>query len=90
MLNIKSHILRDVRLHGWHDRIAGRWHYRDLVADAAWRDGWISFDTVTYNPDDGQIYCGLNAIDGDLLYVSIGEASGSSAWARSAGPIVTT
>ncbi len=67
-MNIKAHILRDVRLEGWHDRIAGRWHYRDLVADPAWRDGWISFDTVTFNPDDGQIYCGLNAIDGDLLY----------------------
>ncbi len=67
-LTVKSHILRDHRLAGWHERIVGRWHYRDLVADPAWRDGWISFDTVRFNPDDNRIYCGLNSIDGDLLY----------------------
>ncbi|MBI4581567.1 MAG: hypothetical protein HY718_17850 [Planctomycetes bacterium] len=65
---IKAHILRDYRLAGWQERIVGRWHYRQLVADDDWRNGWISFDTVTYNPDDGAVYCGLNSIDGDLLY----------------------
>ncbi len=68
MTDVKAHVLRDYRLSGWSERIVGRWHYRDLVADAAWRDGWISFDTVTFNPADGQVYCGLNSIDGDLLY----------------------
>jgi hypothetical protein len=68
ILSITPHKLRDVRLSGWRDQIAGRWHYRDLAADAAWRDGWISFDAVTWNPDDGLVYCGLNSIDGDLLY----------------------
>lgn len=67
-LQVKAHILRDYRLTGWQDKIVGRWHYRDLCADPAWRDGWISFDTVTFNPDDGQIYCGLNSIDADILY----------------------
>ena len=52
----------------WQDKIVGRWHYRDLRADVDWRDGWISFDTITFNPDDGQIYCGLNSIDADILY----------------------
>ena len=65
---VKAHILRDYKLAGWKEKIAGRWHYRDLVADENWRDGWISFDAVTWNPDDRQVYCGLNAIDGDLLY----------------------
>jgi hypothetical protein len=60
--------LRDFRLEGWEDRIAGRWSYRQLAADPAWREGWISFDAVTCNPADGQIYCGLNSMDGDLLY----------------------
>lgn len=64
----KAHVLRDYRLSGWQEQIVGRWHYRQLAADKNWRDGWISLDTVTFNPDDGQIYCGLNSIDGDLLY----------------------
>ena len=68
MLHVKAHILRDVRLEGWHEKIEGRWHYRDLVADPKWKHGWISFDAVTFNPDEGQVYCGLNSIDGDLLY----------------------
>ena len=67
-LKIRSHPLRDVALSGWREKIAGRWHYRDLVADLDWRHGWISFDAVTYNPGDGKVYCGLNSLDGDLLY----------------------
>jgi hypothetical protein len=65
---VKAHILRDVRLSGWQENIVDRWHYRDLAADETWRNGWISFDAVTFNPDDRKIYCGLNSIDGDLLY----------------------
>ena len=60
--------LRDYRLEGWDDTIAGRWSYRQLAADPSWRDGWISFDAVTWNPHDGRVYCGMNSIDGDLLY----------------------
>jgi hypothetical protein len=65
---VKAHILRNHRLEGWHEKIVGRWHYRDLLADPNWRQGWISFDAVAFNPDDGQVYCGLNSMDGDLLY----------------------
>lgn len=67
-IEIKAHRLRDVKLEGWKDHIAGQWHYRDLAQNPLWREGWISFDAVTFNPEDGGIYCGLNSIDGDLLY----------------------
>jgi hypothetical protein len=67
-LPVKGHVLRNVRLTGWKEQIVGRWSYRDLVADSRWRQGWISFDAVCYHPDDGGVYCGLNSIDGDLLY----------------------
>lgn len=67
-MKITPHKLRDIRLSGWHDRIAGCWHYRDLAADPTWYHGWISFDAVTAHPEDGLIYCGLNFLDGDLLY----------------------
>lgn len=66
--HVQAHPLRQHRLEGWADKIAGRWSYRQLAADPAWRDGWISFDSVVWNPSDGLVYCGLNSIDGDLLY----------------------
>ena len=65
---VKAHRLRDFKLEGWQEQIAGRWSYRQLAADPQWRKGWISFDAVTWNPHDGLVYCGLNTIDGDLLY----------------------
>jgi hypothetical protein len=65
---VKAHLLRNYKLDGWTDQIKGQWHYRDLVADDNWRLGWISFDALAFNPDDNRIYCGLNSIDGDLLY----------------------
>ncbi len=66
--SVKANILRDYKLTGWKDTIAGRWSYRDLAADPAWFKGWISFDTVRWNSNDHKLYCGLNSMDGDLLY----------------------
>jgi hypothetical protein len=65
---VKAHILRNAKLEGWEERIAGRWSYRDLTADPSWFKGWISFDTVTWHPSEKILYCGLNSLDGDLLY----------------------
>ncbi len=67
-LHVSAFRLRDYRLEGWKERIAGRWSYRQLAADAAWRDGWISFDAVAWSDAERLVYCGLNSIDGDLLY----------------------
>ncbi len=66
--SIRAYRLRDYRLEGWKERIAGRWSYRQLAADTAWRDGWISFDAVAWDDNERRVYCGLNSIDGDLLY----------------------
>lgn len=65
---VKAHILRNYKLEGWEEKIAGRWSYKQLASDANWFKGWISFDTVAWNPNDQQLYCGLNSMDGDLLY----------------------
>ena len=67
-MNVKAYILRNVKLDGWSNNIVGKWSYHQLAADPKWSKGWISFDAVAFNPDDRQIYCGLNSIDGDLLY----------------------
>lgn len=67
-IKVKAHILRNTKLEGWDETIAGRWTYRDLAADQDWFRGWISFDAVTFNPQDQRVYCGMNSLDGDLLY----------------------
>lgn len=65
---IRSHILRNEQFNNWQSEIEGRWPYRKLYADESWRIGWISFDAITWNEEEGCLYCGLNAMDGDLLY----------------------
>ncbi len=67
-IRVKAHALRNYKLDGWKEKIAGRWSYKDLVADPTWFRGWISFDAVAWNPSDKKVYCGLNSMDGDLLY----------------------
>jgi sugar lactone lactonase YvrE len=65
---LRPHKLRDVKLEGWREKIVGRWHYRDLVADPSWFHGWISFDSLCWDEQRGVLFCGLNSLDGDLLY----------------------
>lgn len=65
---VQAHALRHYKLAGWDEKIAGRWSYRELAADPVWFKGWISFDAVRWNPYDKKLYCGLNSMDGDLLY----------------------
>jgi hypothetical protein len=65
---VKAHVLKDARLTGWADRHRRFPSFRRLRDDDAWRTGWISFDAVTFCPDDGCIYCGLNDMTGDLLH----------------------
>jgi hypothetical protein len=67
-LHVNAFRRRDYRRDGGKDRIEGRWSDRQLVADQAWRDGWISFDAVAWSDQERLVYCGLNSIDGDLLY----------------------
>ncbi|MGH9326081.1 MAG: hypothetical protein ACRD2B_05260 [Terriglobia bacterium] len=66
--SIQAHRLRDYKLTGWEEKIAGRWSYRELAADPTWYKGWISFDAIRWNPYNKKLYCGLNSLDGDLLY----------------------
>lgn len=65
---VKAHVLRKYELRGWNRETVSRWSYQDLRAQPEWFKGWISFDSVTWNPNDGKVYCGLNSMDGDLLY----------------------
>jgi hypothetical protein len=66
--SVKAYPLRNEKLKGWEETITGRWTYSDLVADPAWFNGWISFDALRWNPYTKKLYCGLNSLDGDLLF----------------------
>ncbi|MGH7959801.1 MAG: hypothetical protein ACREH8_22690, partial [Opitutaceae bacterium] len=75
-ISIHAHPLRNHVLPGWNETIGGRWTYDQLRADANWREGWISFDALTWDGQAGVLWCGLNSIDGDLLY-AFDPAAGS-------------
>src|SRR6478736_3592503 len=65
---VEAHILRDCRVKGWENRTKDKWVYQTIKADPTWFNGWISFDSVTWNSKEQNLYCGLNSMDGDLLY----------------------
>jgi len=65
---IRSHILRNSNFDNWQSKVEGRWSYRTLYDDESYRRGWISFDAVTWSEEEGCLYCGLNAMDSDILY----------------------
>ncbi len=67
-IGVRSHILLNEQFDNWQSEIEGRWSYRQLYNDERWRKGWISFDAITWSAEEGALYCGLNAMDGDLLY----------------------
>jgi hypothetical protein len=38
------------------------------LEDEDFRERWIAFDDIMYNPNDGLIYVGLTALNGDIFY----------------------
>ena len=62
----------------WFDEIQDRWEYHDFRADPAWREGWISMDSMCYNPEDDRVYLGITSFDADIF----------GAYDRSAGEFV--
>lgn len=53
----------------WHSEVENRWDYDDLLADPAWRQDWISFDSCLFLPEQNKLYCGLTCLDGDIFWV---------------------
>jgi hypothetical protein len=60
--------LKDRRFTNWHSEVENRWEYSQLRSAPGWREDWISFDCLCRSPDTGEIYCGLTALDHDLLW----------------------
>jgi hypothetical protein len=83
--SVEAHILRDGKVAGWEGRIKNKWVYQTIKDNPTWFQGWISFDSVTWNSKEKKLYCGLNSLDGDLLYrfspsTSSFESLGTKQW----------
>lgn len=67
-MEVKALKLRDVDYGDqWDNEIEDHWEYNDFRADAAWREGWISMDSVYHNADDDRIYLGITSFDADIF-----------------------
>ncbi len=65
---VKALKLQDVNYgNQWADEIEDRWEYNDFMADASWRTGWISMDSVFYHGDDDRVYLGMTLFDADIF-----------------------
>ena len=50
---VRAHVLRQVRLEGWREKIVRRSSYRELAVVPQWFHGWTSFDAVAFPPRAG-------------------------------------
>ena len=51
----------------WFDEVEDRWEYEDFRRDAAWRQGWISMDSLLYQAADDRVYLGITSFDADIF-----------------------
>ena len=51
----------------WQDEIEDHWEFDDFRADPAWREGWVSMDTVFYSGDDDRLYLGITSFAADIF-----------------------
>ena len=51
----------------WFDEIEDRWDYGDFKANADWRKGWVSMDSLFYHADDDRVYMGITSFDADIF-----------------------
>jgi len=68
-MKVTARKIKDTSLPNWHSEVENRWEYDDLRAAENWREDWISFDCLAYVPGRDEIYCGLTALNQDILWV---------------------
>ena len=70
-MKVRSLKLQDVNYgKQWDEEIHDRWVYDDFVANKAWREGWISFDSALYRPEDDQVYLGVTCFDENRIFAA--------------------
>ena len=67
-MKVRALKLQDVEYgNQWQDEIEDHWEFDDFRADPAWREGWISMDSVFYNGDDDRVYLGITSFAADIF-----------------------
>lgn len=67
-MKVKAFAIRDQQLDDWDRRVAGRWSIEDLRADERYRDGWLSFDCLSWDSGSRKLYIGLTLISTDIFW----------------------
>ena len=67
-MKVDAFAIRDQRFDDWERKVAGRWSIEDLRADERFRDGWLSFDCLSWDADNRKLYLGLTLINTDIFW----------------------
>lgn len=67
-MKVDALAIREQRFDDWGSKVAGRWSIEDLRADARYRDGWLSFDCLSWDADSRKMYLGLTLINTDIFW----------------------
>jgi hypothetical protein len=52
----------------WCDDVEDHWEYDQFKAAPAWRQYWISFDSLYYHAPDDRVYLGITSFDADIFH----------------------
>lgn len=64
---IKAHICRNIDTSAYSEE-RSKMTYEEMLAFKPFSSNYFAFTTVTYNHDDGLIYCGTTAYDSDIVW----------------------
>jgi streptogramin lyase len=65
-LKTRALILKNETFEDLHDQ--QNWDYNQMTAHHGRAKNWISFDSLTYNPADDCVYCGITDFSNDIFY----------------------
>src|SRR5512136_912003 len=65
-LKTRALILKNETFEDLHEQ--QNWDYNQMTAHRGRAKNWISFDSLTYNPADDCVYCGITDFSNDIFY----------------------
>jgi len=65
-LKVRALILKNETFENLHEQ--QNWDYDQMTAHRGRARNWISFDSLTYNPADDSVYCGITDFSNDIFY----------------------
>jgi hypothetical protein len=60
----------------WFQAVENRWTYDDVMANQAWKEGWISFDCALHDETDDRVYLGITCFDAREIFKAYDRKSG--------------